>query len=116
MLVIPSRRYGQPLLGDAIYVNREVKDAARVVALSALLIEQNYLDEALFVLRTKLPWADPELLALLQNYKGDARTRLFEAVVRGYRRFQKLAHPIQSLRRWLGWRRLASRGVVRSAP
>ncbi len=108
-------RYGQPLSCDAIYVNRGVKDETRSAALAALLIEKNYLDEALFVLKTRLPNAPPDLLALLQTYKGDMRTQLFEAVVRSYRVFQKLVHPIRSLRRWLGWRRLAARGVVRAA-
>ncbi len=109
-------RYGQPLMGDAVYVNRGIKERSRLVALAALLIEQGYLDEALFLLRNKVPDADPQLLDLLQNYQGDRRTRLFEALIRGYRKVQKLAHPVRSLRRWLGWRRLASKGVVRSAP
>lgn len=106
-------RYGQPLSCDAIYVNRRVVDEDRVAALAVLLLERNYLDEALFLLRAKVRGVNPVLLDLLREYPGDVRIRAVEAAVRGYRVLQKLAHPIRLFRLWRGWRHLAKRGVVR---
>jgi FkbM family methyltransferase len=107
--------YGQPLSADAIYVNRALRDPERLVAQAAVLIEKGYLDEALFVLRTKVGDVDPALARLLREWPGEPGTRAFEAAVRLYRGLRKLARPRTTLQRWLGWRRLARQGVVRSA-
>lgn len=93
-----SDRYGQPLSCDAIYVNRNVGDEDRVVAQAVLLMEKNYLDEALFLLKKKVQIVDAALLDLLREYPGDTRTRLVNSAVWGYRQVQKLASKIRTLR------------------
>lgn len=91
-------RQGQPLSGDAVYINRGIKEEKRALAQAILLIEQNYLDEALFVLKTKVQGVQPAFLELLQNYQGGTKTRLLEVAVRAYRHLQKIAHPIRLFR------------------
>ncbi len=107
-------RYGQPLSCDAIYVNRNVTDEDQTVAQAILLIEKNYLDEALFLLKTKVRGVDAALLDFLHRYQGDTRTRLVRAAVWAYRRLRKLARPIRSFRDWYEWRRLARGAAIPS--
>jgi FkbM family methyltransferase len=84
---------GQPLQSDAVYVNRSLEDERLALAQAIVLIEKNYLDEALFILKRKVPGVDPTLLRLLSEYKGNARRRLVEAMLWSYRNLQLLAHP-----------------------
>lgn len=70
-------KYGQPIQADAIYVNRSIIDKKRLIAQAAVLIEKKYIDEALFIISKKIKLEDGELVALLKEYTGDFRTKLF---------------------------------------
>lgn len=85
-------RYGQPITADAIYVNRNISDRKRIIAQAVVLLEKNYLDEALFILRTKTGLEDRELFNLLRNYRGQWRTRLINSIFRFGRRFISSPH------------------------
>lgn len=65
-------RFGQPLSGDAIYVNRNVTSEKLLRAQAVMLISEGYLDEGLFILKNKcdLRGSHQQLLNLLQNYQG----------------------------------------------
>jgi FkbM family methyltransferase len=65
--------YGQALQADAVYANRGIGDRRRLVAQAAVLIDENYLDEAAFVLR-RAGRADGPLFDLLVAH----REALFE--------------------------------------
>lgn len=68
---------GQPLAGDAVYVNRSITDPERALAQAAVLCELGYLDEALHVLRTRAGVDDEALLELLRTVRhGGLGTRL----------------------------------------
>lgn len=60
--------YGQPLSCDAIYVNRTVANPDRALAQAVILLEKNYVDEALFILQTRTSIDDPNLFDLLRNH------------------------------------------------
>lgn len=77
---IPER-YGQPLQCDAIYVNRAIDDPDRALAQAAVLLEKNYLDEALFILRTRAHVNDHTLLNAIREYRGNWRQRAATWVV-----------------------------------
>lgn len=62
--------YGQPLLCDAIYVNRALEDPVGLVAQAIVLMEKNYLDEALHILRTKTAVSAPRLFELLETARN----------------------------------------------
>ena len=98
-------RYGQPLSCDAIYVNRGLTGPS-AVAQAAVLIEKNYLDEALFVLKHRTDLQDPEFFHLLKSWKGTWRTRVFNAAAGLFLLLDKWSRPVRTYRRWLGWRRL----------
>jgi len=104
-------RFGQPLSADAIYVNRGVDEETRAARQAILLIEKNYLDEALFVLKTKVRYVDRALLDELTLHRGDLKTRMIELGVRCYRQLVKLSRPWKSLRNWYGWRELARKNA-----
>ncbi len=57
--------YGQPLSSDAIYVNRSITATDRALAQAIVLLEKNYIDDALHVLRTKTTVQDPRFINLL---------------------------------------------------
>jgi len=57
--------YGQALSGDAIYVNRRITDPDRALAQAVVLLEKNYIDEALHVLRTKTTVQEPHFFNML---------------------------------------------------
>jgi len=56
--------YGRVLFADAIYVNAELEEEERVIAQATCLIERNFLDEALWILREKTSVRGPLLDAL----------------------------------------------------
>lgn len=62
-------RYGQPVLAEALYVNRTLADPARNLVLAVVLIDRNYLDEGLHVLRHKTDVQDDALFELLRTYR-----------------------------------------------
>ncbi len=104
-------RYGQALSCDAIYVNRNTS-GQRAVAQAVVLIEKNYLDEALFILKRRSGVRDEELFDLLKNWRGGPKTKLFNLLAGSALKLQSYAHPARSFRRWLGWRRLKKQGRV----
>lgn len=57
--------YGQPLSADAIYVNEKIADQKRALAQSIILLEKNFIDEALFVLRTRAHVDDNNIYDIL---------------------------------------------------
>jgi FkbM family methyltransferase len=76
---------GQPLMCDAIYVNRAVTEPERLLSQAAVLIDKNYLDEALFILGQKLKLDDSEFLAALHDYQGKLSHRAARAVAAMWR-------------------------------
>lgn len=62
-------RYGQPVVAEAIYVNRTLADPVRNLVQAVLLIDRNYLDEALYVLKRRTDVRDDDLFALLRDYR-----------------------------------------------
>lgn len=60
--------YGQPLSCDAIYVNRSISNSDRALAAAAVLLDKNYVDEALFILDTKAAVRDRDFLEMLRTY------------------------------------------------
>lgn len=58
--------YGQPLSGDAIYVNRKISDPKKLIAQAVILLERNYIDETLHILKTGASLEDKEFLRLLE--------------------------------------------------
>jgi FkbM family methyltransferase len=68
--------YGQPLSADAIYVNRSITDPNRAFAQAMILLEKNYVDEALHILRTKANMTDEEFFSILRTYCDDSITQL----------------------------------------
>ncbi len=107
-------RYGQTLSCDAIYVNRNTS-GHRAIAQAIVLIEKNYLDEALFILKHRSGIGENELFRLLKNWRGGSKTRLFNLLAGLALRLESYLHPARSLRRWVGWQRLKKRGRVSSA-
>jgi FkbM family methyltransferase len=96
--------YGQPLMGDAIYVNRRISDPQRALVQAAVLADRNYLDEALFVLRAKTDVNDPELLALLHDYRHTRpHHRLIRAGMAVVNGASSARRPVQAYRRLRGW-------------
>lgn len=107
-------RYGQPLQGDAVYVNRSVGDPQRAVAQAAVLVHLNYLDEAAFVLGSRAAYTGP-LLELLRTY-SDVRPqhRAMRFGVDVLEAARKAKHPRRALRAWRGWREDRRREGYRS--
>lgn len=66
--------YGQPLSCDAVYVNRTLRDRQRIIAAAAVLIDKNYIDEALYMLETKVNLDNPALLGILREYDSGVTT------------------------------------------
>jgi len=58
---------GQPLSVDAIYVNGNINDKQRLISQVAILLDKNYIDEALYILKNKIKLDNKELLNLLKN-------------------------------------------------
>lgn len=67
---------GQPLSTDAIYVNRNISDSRSALAQAIVLLEKNYTDEALHILRTKTSVDDAEFFDLLRTFPGSGGQRL----------------------------------------
>lgn len=76
---IPEK-FSQPLQADAIYINRFLGNKSRLIAQAAILIEKNYLDEALFVLRRRAKIQNQALFSLLENYRGDQINKLLNYI------------------------------------
>jgi FkbM family methyltransferase len=74
--------YGRTLLADAIYINTGLEDEERLIAQAVGLIERNYLDEALWILREKTSVRGPILDMLASLGTGG---RFHEIQRRGYR-------------------------------
>ncbi|MCM8811687.1 MAG: FkbM family methyltransferase [Candidatus Omnitrophica bacterium] len=104
-------RYGQALSCDAIYVNRDLM-GPRAAAQAVVLIEKNYLDEALFILKRKTDIRNEQLFELLKNWRGGWKTWLFDAFIALFLKAVSLRRPWKSFRRWLGWRKLRRAGRV----
>lgn len=68
-------KFGKLMQADAVYINRNLKDKQRILAQVAVLIEKNYLDEALFILKRKTNLDFPGLMNLLKTYPGSVRDR-----------------------------------------
>jgi FkbM family methyltransferase len=98
-------RYGQPLQGDAVYVNRTIADPKRAIAQAAVLIDKNYLDEAGFVLDRSARLRDSELFELLRTF-SDVRPqhRLMRFGVDLLETARRIRHPHDAFRAWRGWR------------
>lgn len=82
-------RFGQPMQADAIYVNRSISDKKRCIAQAAVLLDKNYLDEALFILRNRAKLELHDFFELLKNYKGQWRIRLLDSIFKFARRILK---------------------------
>ncbi len=92
--------WGQPLSGDAIYVNRNIEDPQRAFGQAVVLLEKDYVDEALFVLKNKVKCGDTEFMDLLREYKefkGGMFVREY-----GYRAVECLISIARNLRILLG--------------
>ena len=76
-------RYGQPVIAEAIYVNRELADRVRNLVQAVLLIDRNYLDEALYVLKRRTDVRDDELFARLRDYRHLKRAHKAFLAARG---------------------------------
>lgn len=83
-------RFGQPVQSDAIYVNRAISNPKRAFIQAMILLEKNYLDEALFILRTRAHLSDPDFLALLKNYRPSWKIRLLDSM---FKLGRKLFNP-----------------------
>lgn len=59
--------YAQLFQSDAIYVNRGIKDPDRALVCAAVLLEKNYLDEGLHILKTRAGIDNPPLFELLET-------------------------------------------------
>ena len=100
-------RYGQPLSADAVYVSRTIDDPVRALAQAAVLIDKNYLDEALFVLKRRTGIDDPELFELLRTYRHvRPHHRALSLGMGAVEALIALRHPIRSARTRSGWRRI----------
>lgn len=108
VLGIPEQ-YGQPLQCDAIYVNREVRDPDRALAQGVILLEKRYLDEALFIFRTRAGVRDEAFLDRLRTYRGRWSHRALNAAVRGILGGRAFLHLPRTIRNWFGWRALRRR-------
>jgi FkbM family methyltransferase len=107
-------RYGQPLQGDAVYVNRTTSNPERAIAQAAVLIDLNYLDEAAFVLERTGHRAEPlgELLRTHTDVRLQHRAMRFGVdLLEGAR---KVRHPRRAIRSWRGWREDRRREGYRS--
>lgn len=62
-------RFGQQLSADAIYVNRNLGQKERLLSQAAILVQKNYLDEALFILKRKTDFKHKDVLQWLHNYE-----------------------------------------------
>lgn len=89
-------KYGQPIQADAVYVNRSITDKKRLIAQASVLIEKNYLDEALYILIEKVKIEEKELVTLLKDYKGDLYVRCLTAFFQFLRQVLNLARRLKS--------------------
>ncbi|MHB8694015.1 MAG: FkbM family methyltransferase [Solirubrobacteraceae bacterium] len=64
--------HAQLLAADAVYVNRHLVDPARVLAQAAVLLEREYVDEALHRLRLAEEFRDDPFLDLLEHVRIDS--------------------------------------------
>jgi len=92
-----SDPYGQPLVSDAVYVNRSVSDPDRCLAQGAILIEKRFVDEGVHILRHKAG-VDEETCALLADptvyFSSGERARH-----RGYRMVDQLMDRVGRAKR-----------------
>lgn len=102
-------RFGQPLQCDAIYVNRGVRDPDRALALGVILLEKHYLDEALFMFRTRAAVRDQGFLERLRVYRGKWTQRVLTIAVQGVLGARALFRFPHTIRQWFGWRALHRR-------
>jgi FkbM family methyltransferase len=105
-------RYGQPLQGDAIYVNGRITDRDRALAQAMVLLDLRYLDEALHILRTRAGIREDRLLQGLATFRGTLPHRAADRAARLLLALRSLAAPVRTFRRWQGWRELERRGIA----
>jgi FkbM family methyltransferase len=91
--------HAQALSCDAIYVNRAIENAQRALAQALVLLEKDYVDEALHVLRVKSGVDEPEFLNLLRTYQGSSRGYWWRSV--GYEWVDRAVDAGGRLARWL---------------
>lgn len=99
--------HGQAIAADAIYVNRAVRDPDRVLAQAAVLLERDYVDEALHLLRKGNAVSDEKFLSLLANVQIDGpsvrlRAAGYRTVDRAVAVAQRGAQALRRLRSWRG--------------
>jgi FkbM family methyltransferase len=70
--------YGQALQADAVYVNRGICDRQRLIAQAAVLIDENYLDEAAFVLHRAGRAKGPLFDLLVSHREARFEQRIFD--------------------------------------
>lgn len=85
---IPEQ-FGHAMQADAIYVNRRILSRERMLVQALILLEKNYLDEALFILK-QAGVHDELWFQRLQNYRGSWRTRLLNGLISLYTRLPRL--------------------------
>lgn len=68
--------HGQPLSADAIYVNRSIPAGTYAFNQALVLLEKNYVDEALHIFKTKTDITDAKFLELLRTYRDTSMGKL----------------------------------------
>ncbi len=102
---IPER-YGQPLQCDAIYVNRCIEDPNRALAQAVVLLEKNYIDEALHIFRTRAGVTDEQFLNALRDFPGTFRQRFLRQIFSLFLFWNTLHALPEKIRLWKGWHEL----------
>lgn len=108
---IPER-YGQPLQCDAIYVNRSINNPDRALAQAMVLLEKNYLDEALHIFRTRAGVTDEQFSNALRNFPGTFRQRFLRQIFSLFMLWNTFRALPERIRLWRGWRELKRRRRV----
>jgi FkbM family methyltransferase len=88
---------GSPLQCDAIYVNRGLKDEDSFLRQALVLVEKNYLDEALYILRKFTQYKDEIFFEQLERIQTFSRENNFGAKRRAYYYIDKIVSSLGKL-------------------
>lgn len=88
---------GTPLQCDAIYINKNLVGEAALIRQAIVLIEKNYLDEALYILKKYTQYKDEEFFKLLEEVQTFSRENNFGAKRRAYYYVDKIMAGLRKL-------------------